>query len=289
MNTYFDEIQSAAKMLRSHLGAAPVCALILGSGLGGFAETIESPTRVPYLEIPGFPSSTAPGHAGQFVAGTLDGVKLLAMQGRFHCYEGWDASQVAFPIRVLREYGVKVLLVTNAAGGVNKSFKPGDFMLISDHINLSGRNPLIGQNDDRIGPRFPDMSKAYDIGLRALAKEAASDLGIEVREGIYAWFLGPSFETPAEIRMARTLGADAVGMSTVPEVIAAVHCGLKVLGISCITNMAAGILDQPITSEEVLEISAQRQPEFGALVRQIIISASHNGELCCTENSKGGA
>jgi len=288
MNTYFDEIQSAAKTLRSHLGAAPVCALVLGSGLGGFAETIESQTVLPYREVPGFPTSTAPGHAGRFVAGTLDGVKLLAMQGRFHCYEGWDAAQIAFPIRALKEYGVKVLFLTNAAGGVNLSFKPGDFMLISDHLNLSGRNPLIGQNDDRIGPRFPDMSHAYSPTLRSLAKEVASGLGIDVREGVYAWLLGPSFETPAEIRMARTLGADAVGMSTVPEVIAAAHCGLEVLGISCITNMAAGILDQPITSDEVLEISAQKQPEFSSLVRQIIIRASSKDEPCHTEHSKRG-
>ncbi len=274
MASDYSEIASAATLLRSWLGEPPVCALVLGSGLGGFAETIESPAVLPYHDIPGFPESTAPGHAGRFVAGAIEGTRLLAMQGRFHCYEGWDAAQIAFPVRVLREYGVKVLFLTNAAGGVNMNFKPGDFMIIADHLNLSGRNPLIGPNDERIGPRFPDMSRAYDPELRALAKGVAAKLGIGIHEGVYAWFLGPSFETPAEIRMARVLGADAVGMSTVPEVIAAAHCGMRVLGISCITNMAAGILDQPITSEEVLEISAKRQPDFSALVREIIVRAS---------------
>lgn len=269
----FEDIAGAASILRARLGEPPVCALVLGSGLGGFADAIESPAVLPYGEIPGFPSSTAPGHVGRFVAGELDGVRLLAMQGRFHCYEGWDAARIAFPVRVLRAYGVKVLILTNAAGGVNMDFKPGDFMIISDHLNLSGRNPLVGSNDERVGPRFPDMSRAYDPALRALAKDVAAGLDLGIHEGVYAWFLGPSFETPAEIRMARLVGADAVGMSTVPEVIAAAHCGLRVLGISCITNMAAGILNQPITGEEVLEISARRQPDFSALVRGIIIRA----------------
>jgi len=266
----YEDIQRAAAILRGRFGEAPACALVLGSGLGGFAETLSQSVTLSYDGIPGFPASTAPGHAGRFVAGFADGVKVLAMQGRFHCYEGWDAAQIAFPVRVLRAYGIKVLLLTNAAGGVNTDFRPGDFMLIKDHINLSGRNPLVGPNDERIGPRFPDMSKAYDPQLRRLARDAADALGISLREGVYAWFLGPTYETPAEIRMARVLGADAVGMSTVPEVIAAIHCGLEVLGISCITNMAAGMLDQPITSDEVLEISARRQPDFAALMRAII-------------------
>ncbi len=266
----FEDIQLAAALLRERLGDAPACALVLGSGLGGFAEALERSVALSYKEIPGFPVSTAPGHAGRFVTGLADGVKVLAMQGRFHCYEGWDASQIAFPVRVLRAYGVRILLLTNAAGGVNTDFRPGDFMLIKDHINLSGRNPLVGANDERIGPRFPDMSSAYDPALRRLARDAAHSLGIGLHEGVYAWFLGPSFETPAEIRMARVLGADAVGMSTVPEVIAAAHCGMRILGISCITNMAAGILDQPITAEEVLEISARRQPDFTALIRAIL-------------------
>ena len=273
----YTEIQSAAALLRERLGEPPLCALVLGSGLGGFADVIESPSMLSYSEIPGFPASTAPGHAGRFVAGEIEGTRLLAMQGRFHCYEGWDAARIAFPVRVLREYGIQALVLTNAAGGVNMDFEPGDFMIISDHLNLSGRNPLVGPNDERIGPRFPDMSKAYNPALRSLAKAAAAKLGIGIREGVYAWFLGPSFETPAEIRMARALGADAVGMSTVPEAIAAVHCGLRVLGISCITNMAAGILDQPISGEEVLEISAKRQPEFSALVREIIVQTSGTG------------
>ncbi|MCX8012729.1 MAG: purine-nucleoside phosphorylase [Rectinema sp.] len=266
----YDTIIRAAGVLRDRLGTAPRLALILGSGLGGLADELEDYRVLPYSEIPGFPVSTAPGHAGRFVAGSLAGTPVLCMQGRFHCYEGWSASDIAFPIRVMRAWGVSILILTNAAGGVNTSFSPGDFMLIRDHLNLAGRNPLVGPNDERIGPRFPDMSKAWDPQLREEARCAAKALGISVHEGVYAWFLGPSFETPAEIRMARILGADAVGMSTVPEVIAAVHCGMRVLGISCITNLAAGILDQPITSEEVLEISARRRPEFSALIREIV-------------------
>ena len=290
-DTGYEAIGKAAEVLAAALGEAPRVALVLGSGLGGLADEVSEPAALAYADIPGFPVSTAPGHAGRFVKGKLDTVDVadaadaadgsrrvpvVMMQGRFHCYEGWDASQIAFPIRVLRRWGVKVLVLTNAAGGVNLSFRPGDFMLICDHINLSGRNPLVGSNDERIGPRFTDMTKAYDPELRALARKAAEERGIALKEGVYAWFLGPSFETPAEIKMARTLGADAVGMSTVPEVIAAAHCGMRVLGVSCITNMAAGILDQPITGDEVIEISRRRQPDFSALMRGIVgkISAS---------------
>ena len=289
-DTGYEAIGKAAKVLAAALGKAPRVALVLGSGLGGLADEVSEPAALSYADIPGFPVSTAPGHAGRFVKGKLDTldvpdtrgvtdsaarprkVPVVMMQGRFHCYEGWDASQIAFPIRVLRRWGVEILVLTNAAGGVNLSFHPGDFMLIRDHINLSGRNPLVGSNDERIGPRFTDMTKAYDPELRALAHKAAGERGIALQEGVYAWFLGPSFETPAEIKMARTLGADAVGMSTVPEVIAAVHCGMRVLGISCITNMAAGILDQPITGDEVIEISRRRQPDFSALMKQIVRS-----------------
>lgn len=290
-DTSYEAIGKAADVLIAALGPAPRVALVLGSGLGGLADEVSEPAALAYADIPGFPVSTAPGHAGRFVKGKLgagsasgamdaDGVigaggaPVVMMQGRFHCYEGWDASQIAFPIRVLHRWGVQVLVLTNAAGGVNLSFRPGDFMLICDHINLSGRNPLVGSNDERIGPRFTDMTRAYDPELRALARKAAEERGIALKEGVYAWFLGPSFETPAEIKMARILGADAVGMSTVPEVIAAVHCGMRVLGISCITNMAAGILDEPITGDEVIEISRRRQPDFSALMRGIVSKIS---------------
>lgn len=274
-------LESARAEIQSALGPVPRIALVLGSGLGGLADNLEDRRSIAYADIPGFPRSTAPGHAGRLVAGSLAGTPVLCMQGRFHVYEGWEPSHIAFPVRVFRALGVQVLMLTNAAGGVNLAYRPGDFMLIRDHINLSGRNPLVGPNDDRIGPRFPDLSKAYDPELRQIARQTADSLGIELHEGVYAWFLGPSFETPAEIRMARLLGADAVGMSTVPEVIAAVHCGLRVLGISCITNMAAGILDQPITAEEVIDISERRRPVFEALLRGVVArvgnSISSNG------------
>jgi purine-nucleoside phosphorylase len=264
------DIGEAANFIASRLGAAGRLALILGSGLGGLADEIESPLALPYREIPHFPTSTAPGHAGRLVAGKLAGKSVIAMQGRFHYYEGHALERVVFPIRVFKALGVERLFLTNAAGGANPDFSPGDFMIIRDHINLTGQNPCIGPNDDSLGPRFFDMTKAYDPELRALARSSGEELGIALREGVYAWFSGPSFETPAEIRMARILGADAVGMSTVPEVIAAAHCGLKVLGLSCITNMAAGILDRPISGEEVLEVSARKRPEFSALVRRIV-------------------
>jgi purine-nucleoside phosphorylase len=265
-----DEIKTAADFIAGRIGEAPRTALVLGSGLGGLAEEIEGAIAVPYAEIPGFPLSTAPGHAGRLVAGRLAEKRVLIMQGRFHCYEGHPASRIAFPIRVFRELGVERLILTNAAGGANPSFSPGDLMLITDHINLTGQNPCIGENDPLVGPRFFDMSHAYDPGLRADARRAAAELGIELREGVYAWFIGPSFETPAEIRMARGLGADAVGMSTVPETIAAAHCGLRVLGLSCITNMAAGMSDRPITSEEVLEISEREKPRFSSFIKRTI-------------------
>lgn len=268
-----DDLRKAADFILGRIGEAPRMALVLGSGLGGLADELESPVAIPYAEIPGFPVSTAPGHAGRLVAGRLGGKRVLVMQGRFHFYEGHPLERVVFPVRVFRTMGVERLFLTNAAGGANPAFAPGDFMAISDHINLTGQNPCIGPNDESLGLRFFDMSKAYSPALRDIARTAAKGLGLGLHEGVYAWFTGPSFETPAEIRMARTLGADAVGMSTVPEVIAASHCGLEVLGVSCITNMAAGILDQPITGEEVLEISAKRRPEFSALVRAIVAAA----------------
>ena len=225
---------------------------------------------IPYSEIPGFPVSTAPGHASRLVFGRINGYELIILQGRFHFYEGYSMEQITFYIRVLNTLGLKTLILTNASGGVNRSFNPGDLMLLSDHINLTGQNPLIGPNDDSIGARFPDMTKAYAPKLRQLAKDAAAPLGIRLQEGVYAWMTGPSYETPAEIRMLDIIGADSIGMSTVPEAIAAVHCGIEVLAISCITNMAAGVLDQPITAEEVMETGAEKAPEFSALISGII-------------------
>ncbi len=268
-----NEAKRAAEYIGERIGEAPGMALVLGSGLGGLGDEVENPVVIPYSQIPGFPESTAPGHAGRLVSGTLAGRKVLVMQGRFHYYEGYPLAKVVLPVRTFKMLGIGRILLTNAAGGCNPAFAPGDFMILRDHINLTGQNPCIGPNDDALGQRFFDMTRAYSPALRALARRAGEEQGLALHEGVYAWFTGPSFETPAEIRMARTLGADAVGMSTVPEAIAAAHCGLEVLGISCITNMAAGMLDKPITSEEVLEISAARRPQFSALVRRIVESA----------------
>ena len=260
----------SADFIMQKIGAAPRLALVLGSGLGVLAEEIESPVVLPYAEIPHFPVSTAPGHAGRLVAGKLAGKFIVAMQGRFHYYEGYGLDQVVLPARTFARMGVRNLFLTNAAGGVNESFSPGDFMLIRDNLNLTGLNPCIGPNDAAEGERFFDMTTAYDPELCREARTAAASLGIVLREGVYMWFTGPSFETPAEIRAARSLGADAVGMSTVPETIAAVHRGLKVLGVSCITNMAAGISAGRITSEEVLEVSEREKPRLSAFVRKTI-------------------
>ncbi len=271
-----DEVEKAADFISRRLGGTrwrdetPRISLVLGSGLGALADELESPVVVPYRDIPGFPASTAPGHAGRLVAGGLDGRPVFVMQGRFHCYEGYSASLVAFPVRVFKRLGVERLFLTNAAGGANPAFATGDLMLITDHINLTGQNPCIGANNSHIGPRFFDMTHAWDPELCAAARRAAAELGMGLREGVYAWFTGPSFETPAEIRMARTLGADAVGMSTVPEAIAAAHCGLRTLGVSCITNLAAGMSGRPITSEEVLEISEREKPRFTAFVKRTV-------------------
>ncbi|MDA8427154.1 MAG: purine-nucleoside phosphorylase [Treponema sp.] len=266
----YDQIGEAAAFIRSRIASVPRIALVLGSGLGVLAEEVEGAVVVPYSDIPHFPVSTAPGHAGRLVAGRLGGRDVLVMQGRFHYYEGYPVSRIAFPVRVFKALGVEILFLTNAAGGADPRFSPGDLMIITDHINLTGQNPCVGENDERIGRRFFDMSSAYDPGLRAAAKRAGSQLGLGLREGVYAWFTGPSYETPAEIRMARTLGASAVGMSTVPEVIAAVHCGLRVLGVSCITNLAAGMSDRPVSSDEVFEISERVKPQFSAFVRRTL-------------------
>ncbi|MDQ0213758.1 purine-nucleoside phosphorylase [Oikeobacillus pervagus] len=266
----FDQINQARQFLQTKYRQTPSIGLILGSGLGVLADEIENPVKIPYEKIPNFPVSTVEGHAGQLVFGEIKGKEVLAMQGRFHYYEGYPFEQVTFPIRVMKTLGVKTLIVTNAAGGVNESFEPGDLMIITDHINQMGGNPLIGSNDSRLGPRFPDMSEAYNKELIQLAKSIAEKIGLKVRDGVYVGNTGPSYETPAEVRMARYLGGDAVGMSTVPEVIVARHAGLKVLGISCISNMAAGILDQPLTHDEVIETTEKVRNDFLTYVKEII-------------------
>ncbi|PGT83738.1 purine-nucleoside phosphorylase [Bacillus sp. AFS040349] len=263
-------IKEAANYLTSKYSEQPTIGLILGSGLGVLADEIENPVKIPYNEIPNFPVSTVEGHAGQLVFGSLKGKKVVAMQGRFHFYEGYSLDKVTAPVRVMKELGVQTLIVTNAAGGVNENFQAGDLMLISDHINNMGTNPLIGPNDSDMGPRFPDMSESYDKQLRELARGIASELHIKLQEGVYVGNTGPSYETPAEVRALRILGGDAVGMSTVPEVIVARHTGLKVLGISCISNMAAGILDQPLSHDEVIETTEKVRANFLNLVKSIV-------------------
>ncbi|MEY8538990.1 purine-nucleoside phosphorylase [Lactococcus muris] len=245
-------------------------ALILGSGLGELAGEIENPVIIKYETIPHFPVSTVVGHAGQLVYGDLSGKKVIAMQGRFHFYEGNTMEVVTYPVRVFSALGTPSIIVTNAAGGVNKDFAPGDLMIISDHINFMGTNPLIGPNDDEIGPRFPDMSQAYDKTYQELAKETAAEMSVKVQEGVYMGFTGPTYETPAEIHMARTLGASAVGMSTVPEVIVAVHSGMRVLGISCITNLAAGMQSE-LNHAEVVETTDRVKETFKTLVKNVLV------------------
>ena len=244
--------------------------LVLGSGLGDLAEDIKDPVIINYKDIPNFPVSTVAGHAGRLVIGELEGRNVLCMQGRFHFYEGYEMDQVVFPIQVMKMLGIQRLILTNAAGCVNKAWNPGTLMLMTDHIKLVPNCPMRGHNEDELGLRFFDMSRAYDPELLDVARKEAAKLGIPVKEGVYMFFAGPNFETPAEIRAARILGADAVGMSTVPEVIAAAHCGLRTLGISCMTNMAAGILDQPLGHTEVLETGLRVKGQFSALIRAIV-------------------
>lgn len=256
--------------ITSRIGEEPVSiGMVLGSGLGGLADELEDAVAISYKDIPHFPVSTVYGHKGRLVAGTLEGKRVLCMQGRFHYYEGYGMDQVVFPIQVMHALGIEQLLVTNAAGGVNESYKPGDLMLISDHIKLIADSPMRGPNYESLGERFFDMTNAYDKQLCAVAREEAKKQAISLQEGVYMFFAGPSYETPAEIRAARTLGADAVGMSTVPEAIAASHMRMKVLGISCITNMASGILDQPLSHTEVMETGDQVKEAFTSLVRSV--------------------
>lgn len=266
----YKNIKEAACHLKAKYEDTPRIGLILGSGLGVLADEIENPVKIPYNEIPNFPVSTVEGHAGQLVFGTLKGAKVVAMQGRFHFYEGYSLEKVTSPVRVMKELGVETIIVTNAAGGINESFEAGDLMLITDHINNMGTNPLIGPNDSNIGVRFPDMSESYDGKLRDIAKNSANELNIKLQEGVYVGNTGPSYETPAEVRALRTLGGDAVGMSTVPEVIVAKHAGLNVLGISCISNMASGILDQPLSHDEVIETTEKVRANFLNLVKNIV-------------------
>jgi purine-nucleoside phosphorylase len=270
MTEPFTLAESAAGFLLSQTSLRPQIGLVLGSGLGSFADQLADSVRIPYARIPSFPRSTAVGHLGQMVIGKAAHTAVVAMQGRVHLYEGYSASEVAFPTRVLGLMGIRALLLTNAAGGINLAYQQGALVVVTDHINLQGQNPLVGTNDDRFGPRFPDMTQAYWKPYRVLARAAARKLGKTIHEGVYAGLLGPSYETPAEIRYLRTIGADLVGMSTIPEVIAASHMGIKVLAISCVTNMAAGILDKPLNHEEVLETTARVQGDFVALLAAVL-------------------
>ncbi len=272
----FAHAEAAAKYVLSHTSVRPRIGLVLGSGLGSFADELALSARIPYAVIPHFPRSTAIGHAGQMVIGFVSKVPVVAMQGRVHLYEGYSAQQVAFPVRVFGRMGIRAIIFTNAAGGINLNYKQGALVLISDHLNLQGQNPLVGPNDERFGERFPDMTDAYSKSYRELARRAAQRMGKDLPEGVYAGLLGPSYETPAEIRYLRTIGADLVGMSTVPEVIAARHMGINVLAISCVTNMAAGILDKPLSSDEVFETTERVRGDFVALLRAVIPEIADN-------------
>ncbi|HET7891452.1 MAG TPA: purine-nucleoside phosphorylase [Candidatus Sulfotelmatobacter sp.] len=276
MTDQFTLADSAAQFILKRTTLRPKIGLVLGSGLGAFAESLAGATRIPYADIPTFPRSTAIGHAGQMVLGNSGDVPVAAMQGRAHLYEGYSAQEVTFPMRVFGRMGIRAVILTNAAGGINLGYSQGALVLIRDHINLQGSNPLVGANDDRFGVRFPDMSRAYDRDYRHLAREEAAKLGIPLHEGVYAALLGPSYETPAEIEYLRRIGADLVGMSTVAEVIAARHMEMKVLAISCVTNMAAGILDQPLSHAEVMETGERVKTIFESLLRAVLPRIAKN-------------
>ena len=260
----------AAKFIVAKTKLRPRIALVLGSGLGAFADEFADATKIPYAKIPNFPQSTAIGHAGRLVIGKVGGIPVAGMQGRVHLYEGYSAKEVAFPIRVFARMGVKAVILTNAAGGINRNYSQGCLVVIRDHINLQGVNPLIGPNDNRFGLRFPDMTKAYDPEFQGFTLHAAKKLNLNLQQGVYLALAGPSYETPAEIYSFRTIGADLVGMSTVPEVIAARHSGIRVLGISCVTNMAAGTTDAPLNQEEVLETADRIKGQFIGLLKEVI-------------------
>ncbi|QUH20719.1 purine-nucleoside phosphorylase [Alkaliphilus sp. B6464] len=272
MKEYSQKILEAKSYIENKINLKPAIGLILGSGLGILADEIKNSHIISYKDIPNFPISTVEGHAGELVIGELMGKQVIALKGRFHYYEGYSMDKVTFPVRVMIALGVKQIIVTNAAGGVNKNFTPGDLMIIEDHINFAFDNPLIGPNDNKLGVRFPDMSQAYNLELIDIAKRVARENNIDIKTGVYAFLTGPTYETPAEVKMMSILGADAVGMSTVPEVIAAVHGGIDVLGISCITNMASGILDQPLSHDEVIETTQKVKKTFITYIEGIIES-----------------
>ncbi len=270
MTDFYARAEAAAAHLRPRIGAPPDVAIVLGSGLGDFTSSLLDATTIAYEEIPNWPASAVVGHAGRLVVGNVGSRRVAALSGRAHYYEGHSLQTAAFATRVVARLGVRTIVLTNAAGGINLAFKPGTLMVIDDHINLMGSSPLFGPNDERFGPRFPDMTEAYSKRLRHVAGMAAASRGIDLAHGIYAAMHGPSYETPAEIRFLRTIGADAVGMSTVPETIAARHMGMEVLGISCITNPAAGVLPQPLVHDEVMEVARRVRGEFSALLEAII-------------------
>lgn len=265
-----ENVNKSVEYIKSKIENIPEIALILGSGLGNFGENIENPIYISYGDIPGFVTSTAPGHKGRLIIGNVNGKTVLCMQGRFHYYEGYSPSEITYPVRVMSKLGIKKLIVTNAAGGLKTEFTPGDLMIINDHINFMRINPLIGKNEEDFGPRFQDMTYGYDLEMRNIVKEVGKDLNLDLKEGVYVGTTGPSFETPAEIKMFQNMGGSAVGMSTIPEVIVANHSGMKVCGISCITNMGAGMLDQPITEEEVIIVAGEVSEKFTSLVKKTI-------------------
>jgi purine-nucleoside phosphorylase len=269
-STLYERAEKAAQMIRTRVDVELPVAIVLGSGLGAFANDLTDSTSIPYDEIPSFARATVEGHAGRMVIGRTNDVSVVAMQGRFHFYEGYSLEQVTFPIRVLKLLGVRTLILTNAAGSLNTEFTPGSLMVITDHINLIGVNPLIGPNDDRFGPRFPDLTSVYARRLQDIVINEANGIGLDMRRGIYAALSGPSYETPAEIHMVRTLGADAVGMSTVPEAIVARHMSMEVIGISCITNLAAGVSSRPVDHSQVIATGERVRSEFTELLRRIV-------------------
>jgi purine-nucleoside phosphorylase len=266
----YEQAQRAAQVIHSRTQAEPSVAIVLGSGLGAFADDLTDAISIAYNEIPGFARATVEGHAGRLVIGKAEGVPIAAMQGRFHFYEGYAPEEVTFPIRVLKLLGVQTLILTNAAGSLNTEFTPGSLMVITDHINLMGMNPLIGPNDERFGPRFPDLTSTYDPDLQNIVIDEARAIDLDLRRGVYAALAGPSYETPAEIHMVRTLGADAVGMSTVPEAIVARHMDMRVIGISCITNLAAGVSNRPVDHSQVIATGENVRAEFTELLRRVV-------------------
>jgi len=266
----YERAQRAAQAIRSRTKTDVSVAIVLGSGLGSFADDLIEAVKIPYTEIPGFARATVEGHAGTLVVGAIGSLTVAAMQGRFHFYEGYQLEEVTFPIRVLKLLGVRTLILTNAAGSLNTEFTPGSLMVISDHINLMGVNPLIGRNDDRFGPRFPDLTTTYDPDLQNMVIDEAEAIGIDMRRGVYAALSGPSYETPAEIHMVRTLGADAVGMSTVPEAIVAWHMDMRVVGISCITNLAAGVSNRPVDHSQVIATGERVREQFTELLNRVV-------------------